>query len=355
VALKIFTRDEANQEEYDMYQYLRTCSATHPGFRHVRTALDAFSIPRSGGTHRCIVQKPLWESFKELLNRNPSHRFTEELLKAGLHQTLLALDYLHTECHVVHTGDIYIERTEPCLQLTIDIKADNILQDVKDHSVFDDFVKDELEHPSPREFVEGSPIYLSRQLNLPRSFGEPVLSDFGSAVRGDVEHTENVQPKVYRSPEVMLKMPWSYPVQDKHLFYGIEPTGWNPNGDGYTTRAHLAEIVGMLGPPPLDFLKRGERSREFFTEDGMLSNNKTVSQCPITDLYLGKWCAEIEVVQSNSLEESEENLEGENKALFLKFVRSMLQWRPEDRKTARELLDDPWLYSNVELSWTTWF
>lgn len=86
------------------------------------------------------------------------------------------------------------------------------MQDVEDRSIFDDFVTAELRDPSPRKFVDGSPIYLSRQLELPRSFGEPVLSDFGSAVRGDVEHIEDAQPNVYRSPEVMLETPWSYPI-----------------------------------------------------------------------------------------------------------------------------------------------
>lgn len=42
----------------------------------------------------------------------------------------------------------------------------------------------------------------------------------------------------------------------------------DPSGKGYTTRAHLAELVGMLGPPPLDLLRRGIRSSEFFAEDG---------------------------------------------------------------------------------------
>lgn len=44
------------------------------------------------------------DSFHDLLFRNPRHRFTEDLLKAGLMQVFLALDYLHTECKVVHTG-----------------------------------------------------------------------------------------------------------------------------------------------------------------------------------------------------------------------------------------------------------
>jgi serine/threonine-protein kinase SRPK3 len=33
----------------------------------------------------------------------------------------------------------------------------------------------------------------------------------------------------------------------------------------------------------------------------------------------------------------------EDKVQFLKFVRSMIEWEPEKRKTAMELLEDPWM------------
>ena len=61
----------------------------------------------------------------------------------------------------------------------------------------------------------------------------------------------------------------------------------------------------------------------------------------------GRWKADVEVPQGTSLEQSEEFLEGKNKEMFLDFVRGMLQWRPEDRKTARQLLKDPWLNGHV--------
>jgi serine/threonine-protein kinase SRPK3 len=32
--------------------------------------------------------------------------------------------------------------------------------------------------------------------------------------------------------------------------------------------------------------------------------------------------------------------------MFIKFVKRMIKWRPEDRSTANELLDDPWLYTD---------
>jgi len=48
-------------------------------------------------------------------------------------------------------------------------------------------------------------------------------------------------------------------------------------------------------------------------------------------------------IQDTSLEKEEENLEGEEKATFLPFLGKMVQWVPEDRLSAGELMRDPWL------------
>ena len=62
-----------------------------------------------------------------------------------------------------------------------------------------------------------------------------------------------------------------------------------------------------------------------------------------TDALIGKWIADVPIPQGNSLGTAEHFLVGRNKEMFLDFVKGMLAWRPEDRKTARELLQDPWL------------
>ncbi|KAK2827807.1 hypothetical protein FQN49_007322 [Arthroderma sp. PD_2] len=78
----------------------------------------------------------------------------------------------------------------------------------------------------------------------------------------------------------------------------------------------MAQITGLLGPPPKEFIRQKRN---------------------------GKWEAEkYETILSTSLEDLEVRLEGQHKEVFLKFIRSMLKWLPEDRKTAKALLNGPW-------------
>ncbi|KAJ5483236.1 protein kinase domain protein [Penicillium desertorum] len=301
VTLKIYARDERNQEEFEIYKQLNQRRSWHPGHAHVRKALDIFTIPSSGGNHPYFLHSTICTLNASL--STPASRINKAFSK-----------YVSLIC------------------IRIDIKSDNILQEIEDKSILESFTQAELEKPSPRKIVNGLPVYASRRFDLPKVFGRAVLSDFGSAVRGDEKRNHDAQPDVYRSPEVMLKTDWSYPVdiwnvgvmvwdlfEGRHLFHGNDP-----DGKGYSTRAHLAEVMGILGPPPLDMLQRGKRSHEFFTSDG-------------------KWKQDIEIPTGVSLEQSEEFLEGRNKEMFVAFMRGMLQWRPEDRKTAKDLLQDPWL------------
>ncbi|UPX12386.1 uncharacterized protein EKO05_0002935 [Ascochyta rabiei] len=188
-----------------------------------------------------------------------------------------------------------------------------------------------MRYPAPRKFGD-APVYASRTFGVPDRWGLVVLSDFGAAVRGDEEQTHDAQPGIYRCPEVMLAAQWSYPAdiwnvgvmiwdiyEDKHLFHGK-----HPDGSGYKTAAHLAEVVAMFGPPPLDLLKRGLRSKEFFNDEGQIKGD-------------------VPVPEGLSLESCEKTLVGQEQHEFLAFVRCMLQWEPEDRMTAKQLLDHPWL------------
>lgn len=84
--------------------------------------------------------------------------------------------------------------------------------EIADHDILEAFVKAEMESPSARKSVGGTTIHASRTFDRPKRFGKAVLGDFGSAARGDEKLSHLAQPNIYRSPEVMLKAEWSYPI-----------------------------------------------------------------------------------------------------------------------------------------------
>ena len=47
------------------------------------------------------------------------------------------------------------------------------------------------------------------------------------------------------------------------MFYGHDPIEKR-----YMTRAYIAEMIAMIGTPPLEILMRGKRTAEFFNKDG---------------------------------------------------------------------------------------
>jgi serine/threonine-protein kinase SRPK3 len=59
-------------------------------------------------------------------------------------------------------------------------------------------------------------------------------------------------------------------------------------------------------------------------------------------LTTGCWRGASEIPEGD-LESAEQQLSGEEKAQLLKFARRMLKWKPEERSSAKELLEDPWL------------
>lgn len=316
IALKIYIRSSEVNREVQVLKHLSSVKTNHPGSSLVRKMIEEFEITGPSGSHQCIVYEPLLTSLLHFQATLKPQSLPEDLLKGALQQLLLALDYLHSEAHVIHT----------------DIQAKNILIGSKDDSIFREWDTSEEAEPSPRKVDSSHTIYKSRPFHRKKGwsgFGMPLLSDFGEARLGDV-HDGSIQPDIYRAPEVILGMSWTSKVdiwnvgaliwdvfEDHHLF-----DGRGPNGDH--SDAHLlAEMIAMLGPAPLNFLRKAPQSRKYWDSNG-------------------RWKGAIEVPQC-SLEDSEEYLEGENKKMFMQFVRKMLRWDPEERQSAPELLTDPWL------------
>jgi len=85
-----------------------------------------------------------------------------------------------------------------------------MLMGVHDNHVFVTFEQQGRDGPIPCKKLSDRTIYLSQPMPLTK--GIPCLSDLSEARMGKSEHTGDIMPDVYRAPEVILDMPWSYPV-----------------------------------------------------------------------------------------------------------------------------------------------
>ncbi|XEU97568.1 hypothetical protein FSHL1_002854 [Fusarium sambucinum] len=200
VALKVFIRSQALGErvenEISMYKRMEQRASKHPGRSAVRTLLDSFRVDGPDGNHLVLAHPPLWQSVEGAIRRSSPKRLPPSGARYVLKDMFLALEYLHDECQIIHT----------------DIKADNIMFGITDPSVFVDFEEEEMRDPCPRKELEGRTIYTSRAMKSTGMIGPPVLCDFGSAVFGDSQNVECVQPNVYRAPEVTLEASWDYKI-----------------------------------------------------------------------------------------------------------------------------------------------
>lgn len=108
MALKIANCDFKDRDiaEYElkMSQRLAKGDPQHQGFPFVRMALDSFEISGPRGMHVCLVYEPMRETLGRFQRRLNEGRFPLPFVKACIRLLLMGLDYLHSECQMVHTG-----------------------------------------------------------------------------------------------------------------------------------------------------------------------------------------------------------------------------------------------------------
>ncbi|ATY59030.1 serine threonine [Cordyceps militaris] len=337
VTLKVYeTGHRQAMNETSVLKYLESIETSHEGAKLVRLMLDSFEVQGRKGPHVVIVHEPLSLSLGDIRGI-AGGKLPGNVLKPMILGILLGLDFLHSVGHVVHT----------------DIQEGNIMLAITDQTFFDEVVASEWASPSARKIDGDRVIYASTGLEIPDDPGFPIISDFGDAQFGEMPFIGEVMPDLYRAPEIILKVPWDEkidiwalglmvrktclastccrfcsPVADqvqkiwdlyegKHLFHKRLPSREE------SSIAHMARMVSLLGAPPPGLLERSAVAAEIFDDSGMLRGN--------------------DGTPNSTLEDEEENLQGDEKAEFLSFLRKMLQWRPEDRASAADLMKDPWL------------
>ncbi|KAL2061953.1 hypothetical protein VTL71DRAFT_7331 [Oculimacula yallundae] len=361
VVLKFCTCDYSNKEAAEHEWHVGRCLAganlSHKGVHYVQTVIEGFEILGPNGMHMCLVFEPMRESLSLFQSRLKQKRFPLELMKMYLVCLLNGLDYLHSECHAIHT----------------DLSLQNILVNFEDDSVLEESAQAQIGNPMLQKKRDGYSIYQSHNQFGPlrTQLGPivPKLADFGHAqwIKDSEPQINPIQPDYYRAPEVILGTGWSYSADIWNLgvllWTMLEGTGTTLFSDihsstgHYMAQNHLAQMIALLGPPSKELVAREIEMRKWnFTP--AIENDEDKLCHKAYQFYKGPFFDEEgtflypELVPSKlSLEDTISSLEGEEKRAFLDFVTdNMLCWAPEQRKTAKELLEHPWL-KGIELPW----
>jgi len=107
-------------------------------------------------------------------------------------------------------------------------------------------------------------------------------------------------------------------------------TGQDPEHQRYRSRAHIAEIIALLGQPPQPLLSLGKSSHKFFTDLGISA--QTFQSRIAYGLRRGRQPCRGKV---------------RNASMFLAIMRKMLQWEPSKRFSAKALAEDAWIKDHL--------
>lgn len=121
---------EAALDEISLLKRAVTANLDHPGRAHVVILLDSFRHVGPNGTHVCMVFEVLGENLLGLIKRYGYKGIPKVLVQQITKQVLLALDYLHRECGIIHT----------------DLKPENVLIEIGDVELIVRKLEEEEEH-----------------------------------------------------------------------------------------------------------------------------------------------------------------------------------------------------------------
>ncbi|KAK2898256.1 hypothetical protein Q8A67_009674 [Cirrhinus molitorella] len=161
------------------------------------------------------------------------------------------------------------------------------------------------------------------------------IADLGNACWVHKHFTEDIQTRQYRALEVLIGAEygppadiWSTACMAFELATGdylFEPH----SGEDYTRdEDHIAHIIELLGPIPPHFALSGRYSREYFNRRGELRHIANLKPWGLFEVLLEKY--EWPLDQA---------------AQFSDFLLTMLEFLPENRATAAECLQHPWINS----------
>ncbi|TFK47447.1 kinase-like protein [Heliocybe sulcata] len=327
----------SHSDELRVLQRISNPTTSHKGKDFCTTLWDAFVVD---GSHQALVLDLMAGDVKALRFMYKNGVMPLAMTKTIIGQMLVALQYLHDECRVVHA----------------DLRPENILiANPYPHVKLKQMLALEKPEYSPPMTVFGrevQPIVSKPLLSAPLfpffQLAEHQwlfrLGDFGEAQFIDDKVTDCTMPDGLRAPEVIMGHPWDEKIDIwalgclTHEFLtgrSVLDDSDMPSARDDRDLTSLALMIRSTGQRfPDDMLDKcnPEKVAQYFGPDSSLED-------------LANYSAPASIVsclQTHNPEMAHHPHELESAAAF---ISRCLALRPGDRPCAAELLKDPWLMS----------
>ncbi|GAA6007077.1 uncharacterized protein JCM10292_003453 [Rhodotorula paludigena] len=265
------------------------------------------------------------------------------------------------EHHMLRLKDTFIHHSHLCL--VFELLSNNLYELIKQNSfrglstslvrVFTAQLLDALSVLNEAKIIHCD---LKPENILLKSLQSPTIKviDFGSACHEKQTVYTYIQSRFYRSPEVILSLPyssmidmWSLGCICVELFLGL------PLFPGTSEFNQITRIVEMLGMPPDPMLDKGKQTSHFFEtfadEYGRrryrlkslerYSQEFKVQEQPSKKYFSASTLPEIikqYPIVRKGLKEAEVDKEMRNRIAFIDFVQGLLHLDPEQRWTPQQ-------------------
>jgi len=270
IALKILVNTpQMNEQGQVEAQILAKLNGTQS--KHIVKAYD-FLVFRG---HICITFEVLGVSLLDIIKKNMYTSLPLKLVRLYAIQIISALAYCHKNC-ICHC----------------DLKPENVL------------------------VIPGSSTLVK-------------LIDFGTGCFSGKQKFQYIQSRAYRAPEVMLGIPYGYPMDMWSLGTVIaELCTGKTLFPGKSESETLAIIQSIIGQPPLEVINSGSRSSCFFNPNGSFKDVDLANAYKPKSLDLRK----IVPVDDQSV---------------IDFILKCLTWDQNKRMTSLEALNHPWIVNKA--------
>ncbi|CAM2116523.1 unnamed protein product [Caretta caretta] len=240
-----------------------------------------------------------------------------ELGARGQPGVLAGLQFLHTNCRIIHT----------------DIKPENILLQVDEESL-QKLLHDTAAWIQSIDLGLKKPGILANQLDHYNIMKMGVkIADLGSACWTYKPLSKEIQTQPYRALEVLLGLDYSTPadIWSTACLAFEMATGnllFEPQAGKYFSRDddHVARIIELLGRIPPKIAFSWKQSSKFFSGQGALLRISRLFPCSLYNTLMDRY-----------------NWTKHEAAPFTSFLLPMLEYIPAKRTTALKCLQHPWL------------